>query len=211
VFKSLIGRDKSARPFLVNDHANYKFSELAKMPETQLVMLVPLPAWLRLHEYIPAYEDVSLAGRFGAEAGDFEWEWVSNPEAIRWWRRNSVGSESLFGMAVAVRREDKVELYGLVEVDEESPHWPEVIPEEAANAMPGQAKVIARRDDRPEQEVLFELYRDYFRSKGMLTQDEPGQPALRRGTIREVERFRDAIRALLDRSSRERLPMDSGR
>jgi hypothetical protein len=196
------------RPFLVNDHGDHKFSELTKMPETQLVTLVPRLAWWRLSEYIPAYESVGQAGRFGAERGDYEWEWIADPEGVRWWRRVPLGTASLFGMAVAVPVGAHVELYGLVEVDETSPHWAEVIPEEAANAMPGQAKLIARRDGRPEAEVLAALYRDYFRGKGMLTLDKPGQLALRRGTIREVERFRDALRAVLVRAAKVRLLMD---
>ena len=160
-------------------------------------------------EYIDNYEAVGLAGRFGAEVGDYEWEWVPDPEAIRWWRRASTGEVSLFGMALSVTRGDQVELYGLVEVDENSPHWAEVIPEEAANAMPNQARSNARTSRTGELIVLRNLYMDYFRGKKMLTLDKPGQPALRRGTIREVERFRDAIRALIDRASKVILPSES--
>jgi hypothetical protein len=197
-----------AKPFLVNDHANYNFAELSKMPETQLVMLVSRKDWERLPEYIEGYESITLAGRFGAEAGSYEWEWVAEPEAVRWWRRNATGEPSLFGMAVAIHRGDLVELYGLVEVDENSPHWAEVIPEEAANAMPEQARVTARRTGRTEADVLTELYRDYFRAKRMLTLDASDQPALRRGTVREVERFRDALRVLLARRAKAQLSTD---
>ncbi len=200
---------KGTKPFLVNEQAGHKFADLSKMPETQLVMLVPVAAWQRLREYIENYESVSLAGRFGAEPGDYEWEWVADPEAVRWWRRASTGQESLFGMAVAVHRDDFVELYGLVEVDENSPHWSEVIPEEAANAMPGRAKLAARAEGGTEQQILAGLYREYFRNRGMLTLDTPGQMALRRGTIREVERFRDAVNGLLDRASKVKLPSEA--
>jgi hypothetical protein len=199
---------KKNKAFIVNDHANYKFAELSAMPETQLVMLVPRKAWERLGEYVANYEAVQLAGRFGASPGSYEWEWITDPEAIRWWRRASDGGESLFGMAVSVYRKDMVELYGLVEVDENSPHWPEVIPDEAANAMPGQAKLIARQNGTPEERNLLDLYREYFRSKSMLTLDVPGQPALRRGTVREVERFRDVLRSLIERSNHAKLPSD---
>jgi hypothetical protein len=209
VFNLFGSKDKGTKPFLVNDHGNYNFADLHKMPESQLVMLVPRRTWQRLPEYISIYESISLAGRFGAEPGDFEWEYLSNPEALRWWRRASTGEESLFGMAVAVHKGDLVEMYGLVEVDENSPHWQEVIPEEAANAMPGQAKLTARNDGRPEGDILSDLYRDYFRKKGMLTLDAPGQLALRRGTIREVERFRDALRGLIERSGKVRLPSEN--
>jgi len=206
---NLFKQDKSTRPFLVNDHGKYKFADLPQLPETQLVMLVPRRSWQRLPEYLANYESISLAGRFGAEPGDYEWEWVPNPEALRWWRRASTGQESLFGMALATHRADVVELYGLVEVDENSPHWADVIPEEAANGMPSQAKMAARSQGRPEREVLFSLYRDYFRKKGMLTQDVPGQMPLRRGTIREVERFRDAVRGLIERAEKVKLPSET--
>jgi hypothetical protein len=204
----LFSSSSKNKPFLVNDHANYKFAELPQMPETQLVMLLPRGTWQRLGEYVADYEAVQLAGQLGASPGAYEWEWVTDPEAIRWWRRSSDGSESLFGMAVSIYRKDMVELYGLVEVDEDSPYWREVIPEEAANAMPGQAKLIARKNGEPEERILLSLYRDYFRSKAMLTLDEPSQLALRRGTVREVERFRDALRALIDRAMRAKLPSD---
>jgi len=197
-----------AKPFLVNENPNYRFAELARMPETQLVMLVPLRIWQRLPEYIAAYEAVSLAGRFGADPGDYEWEWIPNPEAVRWWRRNQDGYESLFGMCVGVRRKDVVELYGMVDVDENSPFWAEVIPEEAANPLPVQAKLIARERRRREEDVLAELYRQYFRERAMLTSDNPGEPSTRRGTIREVERFQAALKALFERASRTALPSE---
>ncbi len=209
MFRLFGNKNKGTKPFLVNDHGNYKFTDLPKMPESQVVMLIPRQAWQRLPEYIATYESIGLAGRFGAEPGDYEWEYVSNPEALRWWRRASTGEESLFGMAVAIHRGDLVELYGLVEVDEHSPHWAEVIPEEAANGMPGQAKLASRSEGRAEEEVLFDLYREYFRKKGMLTLDTAGQVALRRGTIREVERFRDALRGLVERAGKVRLPSES--
>jgi hypothetical protein len=210
VTNSFFNQIKGTKPFVVNDHSNYQFAELSKMPETQLVMLVPRRTWQRLPEYILHYEATNLAGRFGAEPGDYEWEWVSNPEALRWWRRASTGQESLFALALAVGRADLVELYGLVEVDEDSPHWAEVIPAEAANGMPDQAKLAARTQGqgRPEAEVLRGLYREYFRRKGMLTLDTPGQLSLRRGTVREVERFRDALRGLIERSGKVKLPSE---
>ena len=114
-------------------------------------------------------------------------------------------------MVVAFRRAEVVELYGLVDVDEHSPFWPEVIPEEAANAMPLQAKIIAREKQRLEKDVLADLYREYFRQKGMLTTDQRGLPATRRGTIREVERFHAALKSLLERAHKASLPSETGR
>ena len=42
----------------------------------------------------------------------------------------------------------------------------------------------------------------------MLTVDEPGQPAMRKGTIREVERFRDALKGVIERAAKASLPSE---
>lgn len=199
---------KKAQTFLVNTHPQHKFAQLPQIPETQLVMLVPWAIWRRLGEYINAYEGVQLAGRFGATPGDYEWEWIPDPAAIRWWRRASTGLEYLWGLAAGVRQGEWVELYGMVEIDETGPFWPEVIPEEVAYALPTQAKLKARQDSRLEEDVLAEMYRDYFRQRGMLLPEQPGQAACRRGTIREVERFRDAILELCQRAATSALPSE---
>ena len=191
---------KPLKPFLVNEQPAHTFASLKLIPETQLVMLVAPEAWRRLSEYIPATEAVQLAGRFGASPGDYEWEWIKDPESIRWWRRAVNGFEHLWGMAVGVQVKEGVELYGLVEIDEKSPFWTEVIPEEAALELPVQAKWMARDGKRPEEAILTELYRNYMKERGLLTQLQVGQPACRRGTIREVELFRDAIQGLLKRA-----------
>jgi hypothetical protein len=191
---------KPLKPFLVNDQPDHNFASLKLMPETQMLMLVPRPAWQRLAEYIPAYEAVELAGRFGASPGDYEWEWIKDPESIRWWRRATNGFEHLWGMAIAVAVSAGVELYGLVEIDEKSPFWTEVIPEEAALGLPVQAKLMSREGKRSEVAILVDLYRDYMKQRGLLTQLQQGRPACRRGSIREVELFRDAIKDLLKRA-----------
>jgi hypothetical protein len=192
---------KPLKPFLVNEQPDHNFASLKLMPETQLVMLVPQPTWQQLAVYIPAAEAVQLAGRFGASPGDYEWEWIKDPESIRWWRRATDGFEHLWGMAVAVRVSAGVELYGLVEIDEKSPFWTEVIPEEAAMELPVQAKLAAREGKRSEVAILVDLYRDYMKQRGLLTQLQVGRPACRRGSIREVELFRDAFKALLKRAT----------
>ena len=191
----------SLKPFLVNDQPAHVFASLKLMPETQLVMLVSADAWRRLAQYIPVAEAVQLAGRFGASPGDYEWEWISDPESIRWWRRAPEGTEHLWGMAVGLLVKEGVELYGMVEIDELSPFWTEIIPEEAGLELQVQAKWIARQGKQPEAAVLAEMYRKYFQERGLLTQMAPGQAACRCGTIREVERFRDAIKSLLKRAA----------
>lgn len=103
--------------FLVNDHPSHRFSKLHENPEAQLVMLVPAQTWDRVRAHILRYEAVSLAGRFGANPGEYEWEWVNEPEGIRWWRRAADGNEYLFGVVAAIRRLQGIELYGMVTVD----------------------------------------------------------------------------------------------
>ena len=152
-----------------------------------------------------------LAGRFGADPGDYEWEWLTDPAGLRWWRRAANGFESLCGMAVAVPRGELVELYGLVEIDEASPFWGDVIPEEASLELPQRAKIIARQNNQSENQILADLYREWFKNAGMLTIMQPGQPAVRKGTVREAERFRDALKALIDRSTKTALPSEVGK
>ena len=224
-----------AKPFLVNEHASYRFADLTKLPDTQLVMLIPKKVMMRVPDYIKSYEAVNLAGRFGADPGDYEWEWISNPPTIRWWRRAANGTEFLFGWALAVLRGEFVELYGMVEVDETSPFWPQVIPEEVANELPARAKVMARQTSQTGQtgktgqvgktgqtgqigktgqsegELLKGLYRDFFKEAGMLTILQAGQPAVRRGTVREVEKLHEALKGLLERAAKTALPSELGK
>jgi len=61
------------------------------------------------------------------------------------------GFEHLWGMALGVEIKEGMELYGLVEIDEKSPFWTEVIPEEAALELPVQAKLMARDGKRSEE------------------------------------------------------------
>ena len=198
--------------FLVNEQPRHRFSKLREIPETQLTMLVPKPVWGRLHEYIQSYEAVTLAGRFGADPGDFEWEWVPEPVGLRWWRRAVDGSEHLFGVTAAVLASDGVELYGMVTVDEASVFWADVVSSAILSELNDRARLIAHDqhlgDDVP---VLAQLRRDHYRKRGLLTFDEPGQPAIRCGTIREVERFQAALNGLLTRCQGSVLPSEARR
>ena len=198
---AVIPGTKPDKPFLLNDQPAHTFASLKQIPETQLVMLVPREAWRRLAQYVPAVEAVQLAGRFGAAAGEYEWEWIGDPESIRWWRRAPSGSEHLWGMAVGVTVKEGVELYGMVEIDEQSPFWPEAIPDEAGLELPVRAQVVARDGRQSAETILVGLYRDYFRERGLLTRFQPGEPACRKGILSEVAIFRDAIKALLRRAA----------
>jgi hypothetical protein len=167
--------------------------------------VIPRRSWVRLAEYIPAYEAVNLAGRFGADPGDYEWEWLSDPEGIRWWRRDATGRESLFGMAVAVHRNDLVELYGLVEVDETSSFWADVIPEEGQrDAASGQT--CLSQQNRPERCLVRPGPRVCRVADAHLQQ--PGQPLWPRHCPRG-RAFHDALKALIERASHISLPSEA--
>ena len=197
---------------LVNDRPQHRFSRLRDIPETQLTMLISQRVWSRMREYIPAFEAVTLAGRFGADPGDFEWEWVADPQGLRWWRRAVDGSEYLFGMVAAVPAGDDVELYGMVSVDEDSVFWPDVVSSAILPELNDRAHLIARDDHSAnESQILAQLRRDHYRHRGLLTYDVPGEPAIRRGTVREVERLQTALHGLLSRCASAVLPSEVNR
>ncbi len=197
---------------LVNDRPQHRFTRLRDIPETQLTLLVNRRTWSRMREYIQAFEAVTLAGRFGADPGDFEWEWVSEPQGLRWWRRAVDGTEYLFGMVAAVPVGDDVELYGMVSVDEDSVFWPDVVSSAILSELNDRAHLIARDDHAAsEAAVLAQLRRDHYRHRGLLTRDVPNEPAIRRGTVREVERLQTALHGLLSRCSTAVLPSEVSR
>jgi len=202
----------TSRSFLVNEHPKHRFSRLREIPETQLTMLVPTSTWGRMPEYIQSFESVSLAGRFGADPGDFEWEWVDEPQGLRWWRRAVDGSEQLFAMAAVVPVSSGVELYGMVSVSEDSVFWADVVSSAILTELNDRARQLARdrhlADDTP---TLAQLRRDHYRLRGLLTLDVAGEPAIRCGTIREVERFQNALRGLFERCTKAVLPSEARR
>ncbi len=198
--------------FLVNERPQHRFSKLREIPETQLTMLASKSVWGRLHEYVQSFEAVTLAGRFGADPGDFEWEWVAEPVGLRWWRRAVDGTEYLFGAAAAVIVPDGVELYGMVTVDETSVFWPDVVSSAILSELNDRARRIALDEHLDDDHItLARLRRDHYRNRGLLTVDVPGEPAVRCGTIREVERFQSALQGLLGRCASSVLPSEARR
>ncbi|MBL8093406.1 MAG: hypothetical protein JNL73_04500 [Anaerolineales bacterium] len=200
------------KSFIVSDNARHRFSRLRDIPETQLTLLVPHRVWGRLQEYVQSYEAVALAGRFGADPGDFEWEWVAEPEGLRWWRRATDGTEYLFGLAAAVHTAAGVELYGMVSVDEASVFWADVVSSAILPELNDRARLIAHdRHLDDDSQALAQLRREHYRARGLLTHDVPGELAIRCGTIREVERLQIALQGLLDRCAGATLPSEARR
>jgi hypothetical protein len=186
--------------FLVNDHPGHRFSKLHENPEAQLVMLVPAQTWDRVRMHIQRYEAISLAGRFGANPGEYEWEWVNEPEGIRWWRRAGDGNEYLFGVVATIRRLQGVELYGMVTVDETSPFWGDVVAGVLIAELNDRARDMTEERYMTANQALRQLRREHYRTRDLLTIDRQDKTMVRRGTIREVERFQAAIKKLFDRS-----------
>ena len=76
---------------VINLAPQHKFKSLSKWPEAQLMLLMPRVLWNRARLYVPHFEAVNLAGRFGADPGDYEWEVISEPQGFKWWRRTISG------------------------------------------------------------------------------------------------------------------------
>ncbi len=191
---------KSSTGFLVNEHPAHRFSKLAENPEAQLVMLIPGITWDRVRAHIQRYEAISLAGRFGADPGHFEWEWVDEPEGARWWRRSLDGTEHLFGVLAAIQRPQGVELYGMVSVDEASPFWADVVAGVMIAELNDRAKRLTEERYVDANQALRQLRREHYRYRDLLMVDQSDSLLVRRGTIREVERFQAAIKKLFDKS-----------
>jgi hypothetical protein len=210
------------KPFLVNDHPGHRYSRLNEIPETQLLMLVPVATWARLPEYINSFEAFTLAGRFGADPGDFEWEWVDDPPGLRWWRRTGEGIETMFGMAVGIHVQPRttglfgggapqpaqVELYAMVSVSEDSPFWSEAVAEAVVDELQFTARSLANERHLDFDQTLNMLCREHYQMRGMIT--DPGPPAVRKGTVREVERFQAALRGMFARAAAATLPSETG-
>ena len=115
-------------------------------------------------------------------------------------------------MVAAVPVGDDVELYGMVSVDEDSVFWPDVVSSAILSELNDRAHLIARDDHAAsEAAVLAQLRRDHYRHRGLLTRDVPNEPAIRRGTVREVERLQTALHGLLSRCSTAVLPSEVSR
>lgn len=193
-----------AKPdFVLNLAPQHTFSALGDWPEAQLLLLVPRPIWDRARQYVPLAEATDLAGRFGANPGEFEWDLLpQEPQGFKWMRRAAEGDAIYFGFAVAADpAADPVEVYGLIDIGSDSRWWYDAA--EDISAILRQSESIVRLRGGQVEAVRLQMSLDEYRRRGLLTAEPAGgEAAWRVGVEPEVRRFKDELVAMLERARR---------
>lgn len=186
--------------FVLNLAPQHSFSALSEWPEAQLLLLVPPPIWARARAHVPQYEDVSLAGRFGANPGEYEWELLEQPPGFKWLRRTAEGDAAYFGLAVTSDpAADPVEVYGLIDIGSDTNWWFDG--SDDISAIMTQSESIVRLRGGDLEAIRIQMSLNEYRRRRLLTAEPAGEePAWRLGAEHEVRRFRDALVGLLDRA-----------
>ncbi|MEK7326188.1 MAG: hypothetical protein AAB217_13110 [Chloroflexota bacterium] len=192
---------------VINLSPKHKFRWHSKFPEAQLLLVVPRAIWNRARAYVPHYEAVHLAGRFGADPGDYEWEVFDNPQGLKWWRR-TVGGDPAYCAAVLApnTEQDIVELFGLLDIASDSPWWFDSIFDMAK--IHKRAETISRQKNVAiEKAEIWVSIEDEYKPRNMLTtaRDENGI-AWRVGDLDEVTLLQNALVGLFDRARTAILP-----
>ncbi|MBI3362287.1 MAG: hypothetical protein HY023_14390 [Chloroflexi bacterium] len=185
---------------VVNLTPQHQFSALHDWPETQLLLLVPRKIWARAQSYVPQFEDVKLAGRFGADPGDFEWEILPQPQGFKWWRRTTRGDASYFGVLITPNAEaDMLEAYGMLDIGSDSAWWFDAI--EDIGALYGRSDLIAKDEGVAVEDARLFVSLEEYRQRDMLTADlTDTEPAWRIGNKAEVLKLKEAMIGLFERA-----------
>ncbi|HKZ70732.1 MAG TPA: hypothetical protein VJ020_11670 [Anaerolineales bacterium] len=192
---------------VINLAPQHKFKSLSKWPEAQLMLLMPRVLWNRARLYVPHFEAVNLAGRFGADPGDYEWEVISEPQGFKWWRRTISGDAAYCAFIVAPDVSiDPVEVFGIIDIASDSPWWFEGIDDLIRIEMRGDTLARQRKITEHEAKVIISL-RDEYAPRKMITaaKDENGL-AWRVGSPEEVEKLKETFVGLANRARTAVLP-----
>lgn len=195
-----------ARP-VINLAPQHKFKGLKDWPEAQLMLLVPRALWVRTRLYVPHFEAVHLAGRFGADPGDFEWEVLAEPQGFKWWRRTIGGDPAYCAFIVAPDpNSDLVEVFGMVDIASDTPWWFDGVDDIVRIETRGETYARQNNLSDHQGKVVVSL-RDEYQPRGLVTapKDENGV-AWRVGTAEEVEKLKVAFVGLVNRSRSATLP-----
>jgi hypothetical protein len=198
-----------ARP-VINLAPQHKFKGLKDWPEAQLMLLVPRALWTRTRLYVPHFEAVHLAGRFGADPGDFEWEVLAEPQGFKWWRRTVGGDPAYCAFIVAPDPySDLVEVFGMVDIASDTPWWFDGIDDMVRIEMRGET--LARQNNLSDHQgkVLVSLRDEYNPRRLVTAQKDENGVAWRVGTAEEVEKLKEAFVALVNRSRTATLPNEA--
>jgi hypothetical protein len=192
---------------VINLAPQHKFKGLKDWPEAQLLLQMPRVLWNRTRTYVPFFEAVGLAGRFGADQGDYEWEVIAEPQGFKWWRRTLTGDAAYCAFIVAPDTStDPIEIFGLIDIASNTPWWFDAV--EDAVRIETRGEVYSRQTGMNEQAGrIFISIRDEYRPRRLINaeSDENGV-AWRVGSAEEVERLKDAFVGLVNRARTASLP-----
>jgi hypothetical protein len=195
---------------VINLAPQHKFKGLKDWPEAQLMLLMPRVLWNRTRIYVPYFEAVHLAGRFGADQGDFEWEVIAEPQGFKWWRR-TVGGDSAYAAFIVAPDVtiDPVEVFGMVDIASDSPWWFDAIDDMVRIEMRGD--VHARQNGLSEHQgkVFISLRDDYGPRKLVTAPKDENGIAWRVGAPEEVEKLKESFVGLVNRARTATLPEEA--
>jgi hypothetical protein len=192
---------------VINLAPQHKFKGLSKWPEAQLMLLMPRVLWNRTRIYVPHFEAVHLAGRFGADPGDFEWEVLTEPQGFKWWRRTVGGDPAYCAFIVAPDvTTDPVEVFGMIDIASDTPWWFDAIDDMVRIEMRGET--FARQNNLSEHQgkVFVSLRDEYGPRKLITTAKDDNGIAWRVGAPEEVEKLRKSFVSLVNRARTSTLP-----
>ncbi|MBM4423018.1 MAG: hypothetical protein FJ030_06445 [Chloroflexi bacterium] len=195
---------------VINLAPQHKFKHLGKWPESQLLMQVPRVLWNHTRQYVPHFEAVHLAGRFGAEQGDYEWEVIAEPQGLKWWRRTVGGDAAYCAFTVAPDvSTDPVEVFGLIDIASDTPWWFDACDDMVQIETRGNTLAHQHRLNEHEGQVIISI-RDEYGPRRLITaeRDENGA-AWRVGSAEEVDKLKNAFVGLVNRARTAVLPEEA--
>lgn len=195
---------------VINLAPQHKFKGLAKWPEAQLLLLMPRVLWNRTRTYVPHFEAIHLAGRFGADPGDFEWEVLTEPQGFKWWRRTVGGDPAYCAFIVAPDvTTDPVEVFGMVDIASDTPWWFDAINDMTRIEMRGDTYARQNHIGEHEAKVYISLRDEYGPRKLVTTAKDENNIAWRVGAAEEVEKLKESFVNLVNRARTATLPEET--
>jgi len=189
---------------------NHIYKTASQMPESQLQMIVPRALWQRTRAYIPHFEAVHLAGRFGADVGDYEWELLDQPHGLKWWRRTTMG-DAAYCAAILVPDPnlDPVEAFGIIDIASDTPWWFDAIVNEGLIQGRGEAFARQNKISIDEGRVLASIQEEYQPRELLTATPDQDGIAWRCGDLAEVTLLKEAIVGLINRANKATLPAET--
>lgn len=198
-----------AQRVVLNLAPQHTFKGIADIPEAQLLLLVPRNIWERARAYVPHFEAVNLAGRFGADPGDFEWEVLDQPQGFKWWRRTAIGDAAYCAAIIAPNTEtDPIEVFGVVDIASNSPWWYDAIEHESELQGLSETMVRQGKTDLDTARLQISIEAEYRPRQLVISEGDENGVAWRLGAAAEVKQLKDALIGLFSRARAATLPSE---